>query len=266
MSSKFGAMLKKLRLSKRCNFLELNVKTGIVINHLKALENGQVHPNEDNLYLLQNALELTTAESKKFWRQANLDDQKFEHTLDTEYNYTWANISHMLEAASPFPSMLLDESMTIVKGNMASTKLFVWLLGMNEEEAEHLINEAPNLIELILLNDDFKKHISNWPQVAVNLVERNHENNPTLQTRIDKIFELLPPEALQRMQGSSAKKVDRLITRLNFKKDGYRISLEETQTTFILNLRDLNYQKMTISNLMPKDERTRDFFNLLATF
>ncbi|MBL1242283.1 MAG: hypothetical protein COB13_010570 [OCS116 cluster bacterium] len=266
MSSKFGAMLKKMRLSKRCNFLELNVKTGIVINHLRAIENGQVHPDEDNLYKLQNALELTTPESKKFWREANLDDQKFEHTLDTEYNYTWSNISHLLDAASPYPSMLLDESMTIVKGNMASTKLFVWLLGMDEEQAERLINEAPNLIELILLDEDFKKYITNWPQVAVNLVERNHDNNPRLQTRIDKIFELLPPDELQRMQGSSAKKVENLITKLNFKKDIYRISLEETQTSFIFNSKDLNNHKMTITNLMPRDQRTRDFFNLLARF
>lgn len=266
MSTKFGAMLRKQRLSKRCNFLELHLKTGMVMGHLRALENGQVHPDEDNLHLLQNALELTTAESKKFWLEANLGTQKFEHTLDTEYNYTWANITHLLEAASPFPSLLLDESMTIVKANMASTKLFVWLLGMNEEEAEYLINEAPNLIELILLDENFKKYITNWPQVAVNLVERNHENNPTLQTRIDKIFELLPTEELRRMQGSSANKVERFITRLNFKKDGYRISLEETQTSFILNEKDLSHQKMTISNLMPKDERTRDFFNLLATF
>lgn len=261
MGNEFGAMLKRQRISKCCNYLELNLKTSIVINHLKSLENGQVYPNEEIVAKLQNALEMSSKDSQIFWQLSNLDDQDVECPVNTEFNYSWANIGFLLENTMPYPALMLDESMTIIKANLATIKLFAWLLGLNDKQTEGLVNEPTNFMDLVLLHQKFKKNMTNWPQVAVSLIERDNSQSPALQVRIDRIFETLPPEELQRMQGSSAQKCDQLITEFNFKKDGVDISLEETQTNFIFNSTEFRNRKMTISSFLPKDQQTKEFFN-----
>lgn len=263
MTIRFGKLLSEIRQAKIVTMLELKIKIGLSASHIWALESGKVHPDEDIIYKLQQALEMSPEEISKIWEYSDLDNQDYKYMRGFDIEYAWSSIKFLLESHMPYPSILLDDRMNIVKMNIAAYKLLLWLLGLDKNNKQELLNKPLNLLELILQDERFKSHISNWGDVAINLVEREHIDNRLLEARIEQIFNLLSAKELISIQSSSKQTSTQLVTTLSFCKDGLLLNLEEVQTKFLFKTQDCSLDNMVISSYLPKNKATEKFFNHL---
>lgn len=139
---------------------ELATLAGVTVSWLTKLEQGRAHAvSIDVLGALGRALELADAERRHLFALAGYrtDDSGTPTSLT-------APLRTLLDQLEPNPAYLLDRCWNIVAWNAAEARLFPRLLTVTDA--------APNLLELVFLDEELEKLMADHEMEQVRLVSQ----------------------------------------------------------------------------------------------
>lgn len=149
--------------------MALALRADVSQRHLSFLESGRSNPSREMVLLLTGNLQVPLRECNELLLAAGFAPEYRESRLDgPQLAAANAAIDLILGNHERYPAVVMDRHWNLVCANGAAQQLFERLLG------RRAASQPANVVRLLFAEDGLKPYLANWPQVAVAIVERVH--------------------------------------------------------------------------------------------
>lgn len=255
----FGPLLKQWRKNKRYSQLELALEAEISQRHISFLESGRSNASVNMVHRLAKTLKLNFQNINQLLLSAGHAPQYSTKIDAAEHDYIWQAVDFMLESQMPYPTILLDDNWDIIKSNLASQKLLVWLMDLDSDEIAIMQDTQKNILELTLCNERLRPTIQNWAEVAGHMVNRALDDGIFNQMQIDKMISGLPKTDQSELTLRMNKPSHKTIIPIVYEKNGTTLSLISMQTRFMM-AQNISLNSLSIESFIANDAATKAFF------
>jgi transcriptional regulator with XRE-family HTH domain len=260
-SSRFGALLKHWRTTRRLSQLQLATEAGISARHLSFLETGRAQPSREMVQLLSGMLDVPLAERNAFLVGAGYAPVYGERSLGApELAPVRRALEFTLRQQEPYPALVFDGYHDVVMRNEASRRIFEVFRGPVPE------HQTINGLRTIFDPAGLRPFVANWDEMAECMMQ-------TLQREIadtgsDVLIrlrdELLAfPGVPSRFATLCATTVEPPIIKLQLRKGDLSLAFFSA-VSFLGRARDITLQDLKIECFFPADTVTEQFARRLA--
>lgn len=254
-----GALLREWRAARRLSQLELALEAGVSSRHLSYVESGKAQPSREMVALLADVLEMPLRERNALLVAAGYAPEYAETALTTpELAPVRHAIELILEHQEPYPAFVINRRWDVLQANRAAARIAGYL---GVHSAHH------NMIHQLCDPNDLRAHVTNWEQVAGDLIRHLHDEIAV--NRSDRELRALLDEALRYPGVPSSWRTRQLgaipapLLTTEFLKNGERLRFFGTLTTFGTP-RDVTLEELRIECSFPIDDITAERCRALA--
>ena len=255
-----GALLREWRAARRLSQLELALDAGVSSRHLSYVETGKAQPSREMLAVLADALEMPLRERNALLVAGGFTPEYAETPLTTPALAPVRRaIDLILEHQEPYPAFVINRRWDILQANRAAARIGNYL---------GVVSVHNNMIRQLCDPSDLRAHVTNWEEVAGDLIRHLHDE--IAAHRSDAEMRALLDEAL-RYPGVPARWRTRELGTIpppllttEFLKNGERLRFFATLTTFGTP-RDVTLEELRIECSFPIDDVTAERCRALAS-
>jgi transcriptional regulator with XRE-family HTH domain len=254
-----GALLREWRAARRLSQLELALEAGVSSRHLSYVESGKAQPSRDMVALLADALGMPLRERNALLVAAGYAPEYAETALTTpELAPVRHAIELILEHQEPYPAFVINRRWDVLQANRAAARIAAHL-GVHSAHS--------NMIRQLCDPNDLRAHVTNWEEVAGDLIRHLHDeiavnrSDGELRALLDEALRYPGIPASWRTRQLGAIPAPLLTT--EFLKNGERLRFFGTLTTFGTP-RDVTLEELRIECSFPIDEVTAERCRALA--
>ncbi len=255
----FGGMLKSWRARRGLSQLACALDTGVSQRHLSFLESGRARPSRDMVLHLGSALGLPLRHQNALLLAAGFAPVYGARDLaGPEMAEVNAALDRILAQQEPFPALVFDRALAVLRANGAAQGLFGFLLGLASPPAT-----LPSFWHILLSPEGIRPFIVNWEEVVSCLLHRHKAESLIEGEGGDGA--LVPPVLLnysgvaELARNIRADPVPAPILKVKLRKDAIALALFSTITTLGTPL-DVTLQDIRIESFFPADAATEKFF------
>jgi len=262
ISEEFPHLMKSWRAKRGVSQLELSLRCEVSQKHISFLESARNAPSKLMVMLICEALNIPFRDRNALLLAAGFAPGYRESDLsEPELATVDQAITMMMEAQEPYPAMVVDPFFNVIRANRGAMRLQAMLYEV--ERPEDLPALAANVLRGTFYPEGFRRHISNWDEIAPCLLQRlqselyAHGGSPEMQAFIDELAacEGVPDDWRQHVTGEWQAP---MLT-VNIEKDGVALRFFSTIATLGTPL-DVTLQEIRIESMFPGDDATRRFF------
>lgn len=187
--SRFGALLREWRGSRRMSQLHLGLEADVSSRHISFLETGRSAPSREMVLRLCEVLDVPLRQRNVLLQAAGFADLYRTSPLDDpELAPILHSVSVFLDRQDPYPAVLMDRHWNVLQQNRASTLLLGSLI--DEPRAEF-----SNVLRLFFHPRGLRPWVVNWEEAGAILIQRLHReaaalgDDPEFRQLLDDIFE-----------------------------------------------------------------------------
>lgn len=254
-----GALLREWRAARRLSQLELALEAGVSSRHLSYVESGKAQPSREMVALLADVLEMPLRERNALLVAAGYAPEYAETALTTpELAPVRHAIELILEHQEPYPAFVINRRWDVLQANRAAARIAGYL-GVHSAHS--------NMIRQLCDPNDLRAHVTNWEEVAGDLIRHLHDEIAV--NRSDHELRALLDEALRYPGVPSSWRTRQLgaipapLLTTEFLKNGERLRFFGTLTTFGTP-RDVTLEELRIECSFPIDDGTAERCRALA--
>jgi transcriptional regulator with XRE-family HTH domain len=256
-----GALVREWRVARRLSQLDLALDAEISPRYLSCVETGKSPPSREMVVRLAEALHMPLRERNTLLVAAGYAPMYPETALSTPaLTQVRHAIDLMLQQQEPYPAFLLNRYWDVLSANRAAARISKLVLrGKTSSHA--------NMIRHIFDPQDLRSAITNWEEVAGDLIRHLHTAiaaSPS-DTKARALLEealSYPDVPLQWRTRDPAATPSPLLTTV-FERDGQQLSFFSTITTFGTP-RDVTIDELHIESCFPMDDATAEYCRQLA--
>jgi len=258
-----GSLLREWRGVRRMSQLDLAMAAEVSPRHLSFVETGRAVPSREMVLTLAKALEvpvrdrnamLTAAGYAPLYRETSLDDPKMAEMRHA--------LGLLLRQNEPFLAVALDRRWDIVMCNTPYARFLSRVGGGSLEP--HRVLPSPRLNLLRLLFGPLRSLVTNWEEVAREVLERAQreaaaDRDPARRQVIEECLQSAPEEWRRPRTEASP----RLVVTVDLRLGEARARLFSTITT-LGTAQDITLQELHIESFHPADEETETLLRGMA--
>jgi transcriptional regulator with XRE-family HTH domain len=258
-----GSLLREWRGVRRMSQLDLAMAAEVSPRHLSFVETGRAVPSREMVLVLAKALEvpvrdrnsmLTAAGYAPLYRETSLDDPKMAEMRHA--------LGLLLRQNEPFLAVALDRRWDIVMCNTPYARFLSRVGGGSLEP--HRVLPSPRLNLLRLLFGPLRSLVTNWEEVAREVLERAQreaaaDRDPARRQVIEECL-LSAPQEWRRPRAEAS---PRLVVTVDVRLGEARARLFSTITT-LGTAQDITLQELHIESFHPADEETEALLRGMA--
>jgi transcriptional regulator with XRE-family HTH domain len=252
--SQVGLLLREWRSARHLSQLGLALDVGVSARHLSCIETGKAQPSRDMIVRLADALDVPLRERNALLLAAGYAPTYSETPLATDELAPMRQaIEFILRQQEPYPALVMNRYWDVVMVNDALTRVF------------HLVRGGPplhgNVLRQIFDPDDMRGHISNWEEVAREVIGHMQDqvaaapSDAKARALLDEVLRYpdVPPRWGLR---EPARYPTPLLTTV-FHNREITLRFFSTFTTFGTPW-DITIEELRIESMFPADEETAD--------
>jgi len=259
----FAAALRYWRGKRGLSQLRLSLDSGISQRHLSFLETGRAQPGKDLIVKLGIVLDIPLRQRNAMLLAAGFAPAYRERALsDPEMGAVKQALDFMLAQQAPYPALVVDRLWNLVMHNAPAARMLRWLLDMPADAAIPR-DGSVNVLKLTLVPDGLRPWLSNWEDVASDLLqwvqrEAMGDGPGSEATRLlDELMSLPGIAAAARQPNLERAALPFLPMAL--RKDGVALNLFTTITT-LGTPHDVTVHELRLESFFPADEASRQWF------
>ncbi len=261
-SENFSHLMKSWRAKSGVSQLELALRCEVSQKHISFLESARSRPSKLMVMLICEALNIPLRDRNSLLLSAGYSPSYRESTLtEPELAAVDQALTMMLNQQEPYPAMVIDRMFNVMRANRGAMQLQFMLYGV--DRPEDLPPMAGNLLRGMFHPNGFRRHISNWDELASCVLRRLQSEvyanggDPELQTLLDEMAECegVPTGWKQHVPGGWHAP----ILTVDVEKDGKRLRFFSTIAT-LGPPQDATLEEIRIESYFPADETTRRAF------
>jgi transcriptional regulator with XRE-family HTH domain len=262
--SPFGALLRQWRGLRGLSQLALAGEAATTTRHLSFLETGRASPSREMVLRLAEALDVPLRERNALLEAAGFASLYRESALDAaELGPIRRVIALLLEAAEPFPAVVVDHAYDIVLANGAMSRFFSHLLPPEELAALG----RPNLMRATFHPAGLHRFVANWAEVAPVLLGRlvreaqRYPADDPLRRLVDEVVAypgIVPEWRLPQLERSLPP-----VIAMHLKRGDLEARVFGAITT-LGTPQDVTLQELRIETFLPADAATEELARKLA--
>ena len=247
-----GRLLRHWRRRRRCTQLALSLASGVSTRHLSFIENGRARPSAELLLALADRLDIPMRAQNQLLLAAGHAPRFAETALVAPpMHAVLSTCQRLLDAAEPYPAVVLDGRWDVVAGNRASG-LFL------EGVPDHVRRPRVNLFRLSLHPDGLAPRTRNFEQWARHTLAQlrrlvEFSADPALVGLLDEVNAY--PNLSDIVAGGVSDDDIELVLPLRYGLDGQELAFITTLTVFATPA-DVTVGELSIEVCFPADERT----------
>jgi transcriptional regulator with XRE-family HTH domain len=261
--SDFPAALRYWRGKRGYSQLQLSTIGDVSQRHLSFLESGRSQPSKELILKLGNVLDIPLRQRNVMLLAAGFAPAYQERALgDPELAAVRNALEFMLAQQAPYPALVVDRLWNLQMCNEPAAAMFRWLLGM-PADAPIPLNGTVNVFKLMLDPNGVRPHLSNWTEVAADLlhwIEREAmSDGPGSEASklLDELAQMAGLAAGARTANLERHSLPFLPVAVN--KDGIALNLFTAIAT-LGTPRDVTLHELRIESFFPADEATARWF------
>jgi transcriptional regulator with XRE-family HTH domain len=164
----FGPLLSQWRRLRGKSQLDLAFEAAVSPRHVSFVETGRSKPSREMVLTLATALNVPLRERNTLLLAAGYAPVYRETRLDApELEPAQRALDLILKHQEPYPAVVLDGQWDLLRANDAAGRLFSRLLGRGPEG-------RPNVLRLMFDERFLRPYVTNWNEVAGDLIQRAH--------------------------------------------------------------------------------------------
>ena len=251
-AARLGELLRQWRSNRRMSQLDLALEADISSRHLSYVESGKAQPSRDMVTRLADALTIPLRERNALLIAAGYAPIYRETGLTTpEMRAARRAVEMILKQQEPYPAIVMDRHWNLLLANEGARKLLALLLDKPPED--------PNVVRHVFRDDILRPFISNWDDVAADMIRRLHQEvdwfptDEVLPALLDEVLSYpgVPEHWRRRELETSASP---LLT-FKIRKGNVELNFFSTWTTFG-SPHDVTLEEMRIESSFPSDDET----------
>jgi transcriptional regulator with XRE-family HTH domain len=168
-SKMFGALLKYWRGQRGMSQLDLALVADVSARHISFLESGRARPSEDMVLRLMGALGVSMRHQNDVLRAASFEPRFMEPAPEVLPPSVEFALARMLRQQEPFPMVVMNLAYDVLRTNEAAQRVFSHFV---QDPAG--LSSPLNLYALVFDPRLARPYITNWQQVAQNMLARLH--------------------------------------------------------------------------------------------
>ncbi|MCK5859979.1 MAG: helix-turn-helix transcriptional regulator [Abyssibacter sp.] len=263
----FARQLKSWRAARKLSQLELAMSAGVSQRHISFLEVGRAQPSREMVAQLAAALDIPLREQNLLLSAAGFAPAHTETALDEPgMAPVRAALEMMLTHHEPFPATVADRAWNLLQANAAMGCL-LRLAGDVEAMWARVCPEGTrNLMKLTLHPDGLRSYISNWEDVAAEVMTRTRREaevtgSAALQALLDEVASY--PGIRAEWQLSQWGQSPAPVLPVDFHKDGLELRLFTMVATFGTP-QDITTDELRVESYFPADAATDTILRKLS--
>jgi transcriptional regulator with XRE-family HTH domain len=254
-----GELLRRWRRRRGRTQLDLAGATGISTRHVSYIENGRTRPSAEVIGVLADSLEMPRRELNRMLIAAGHAPRPTRRTRTADLSAVRATCRRLLDAAEPYPAVVLDGHWNVITGNRAS-RLFL------DGIPDHLIRPDVNLFRLTLHPDGIAArtlNVGQWARHLLAHLDRLAAASPsaTIEALRDEVGGY--PNIVEALQEDRAPDDGtELIVPLRYMAGDTELNFITTLTVFAAAVAadaDDDISALTIEICFPADPTTEDY-------
>jgi len=241
--------------------LDLALEADISSRHLSYVESGKAQPSREMLTRLANALSIPLRERNALLMAAGYAPVYRESTLATpEMALAKRAVEFILKQQEPYPAIVLNRHWDLVLINNGAARLIDFLLGGQPSER--------NVVRQIFSRDILRPYITNWEEVAVDMIRRLHQEIDWVPT--DEMLQSLLTEVLSYPGVPEQWRTRELQVPMSplltfvFRKNNTELRFFSTWTTFGAP-HDVTLEELRIESSFPANDLTTRIWSELTS-
>jgi len=255
-STRIGALLREWRSTRRLSQLDLALAAEVSARHISYVETGKAQPSREMVARLADTLEMPLRERNALLAAAGYAAQYAETALTApELTRIHRAIDFILAQQEPYPAFVIDRHWDILMANRAAQRVNHFLLGGRA-------SPHANMLRHVFDPDDLRAALSNWEEVAGDLIRHLHNEiaaAPTDATARALLDEALAyPDVPQRWRTRELGLAPSPLLTTVFRRDGQELRFFSSITTFATP-RDITLDELRIECCFPMDDATAAF-------
>jgi transcriptional regulator with XRE-family HTH domain len=257
-------LLRQWRGLRGLSQLALAGEAATTTRHLSFLETGRASPSREMVLRLAEALDVPLRERNALLEAAGFASIYRETALDAaELGPIRRVIALLLQAAEPFPAVVVDRAYDLVLANAAMTRFFGHLLPPEELAALG----RPNLMRATFHPHGLHRFVANWAEVAPVLLGRlvrEAQRCPTgdpLRRLVDEV--LAYPGIVPEWRLPSLERPLPPVIAMHLKRGDLEARVFGAITT-LGTPQDVTLQELRIETFLPADAATEELARRLA--
>jgi transcriptional regulator with XRE-family HTH domain len=160
-AKEFGNHFRQLRKARGLSQQKFADAADMSYRHVNFLENSRSMPSRDMVLKIADTLELSLKNTNVLLRSAGFSSVYRTTSLnDNSMGFVKAALVGILDHQNPFPGIVMSPIGDLVMTNTAVFDVFGQFIPMES------LTAISNIYEFILTNEDIKKHLVNWDQLA----------------------------------------------------------------------------------------------------
>jgi transcriptional regulator with XRE-family HTH domain len=260
-----GTHIKRWRERRHLSQKELASAAGVSCRHISFVETGRSKASRKMILRLCEVLDIPYRARNGVLEAGGFGSAFGETSLhDKEASGLSRVLDTMLGRHEPSPAIVLDGNWNVLRTNEAGRKLLAFLLG---GDIGNLQGER-NLVRWLIDEPELRKPISNWNEVAVELIRRLHKKiemggaDRKIQTLLDDLIGTLGemPCAMKGTKPSSLS--SSLLVPISIRKSGMELNFFASSTNLTAP-KDITCQEIRIEALHPASSETEEALKFL---
>jgi len=260
--SDFPAALRYWRAKRGYSQLQLSTIGDVSQRHLSFLESGRSQPSKELILKLGIVLDIPLRQRNVMLLSAGFAPAYQERALsDPELAAVRSALEFMLAQQAPYPALVVDRLWNLQMCNEPAAAMFRWLLGM-PNDAPIPLDGAVNVLKLMLDPNGVRPHLSNWSDVAADLLnwierEAMSDGPGSEASRLLEELAVLVGGAASRTANLERHSLPFLPVAVS--KDGVELNLFTAIAT-LGTPRDVTLHELRIETFFPADAATAQWF------
>lgn len=260
-----GQVIRRWRERRHLSQKELASAAGVSCRHISFIETGRSRASRKMALRLSEVLDLPfrarndvllVSGYEPAFEEAGLHGANAEDVSRT--------IDVMLGRHEPGPAVVLDGRWNVLRTNEAGRKLLMFLLGGE-------FNHAPgdrNLVRWLVEDPDLRSAITNWNEVAVEIIRRLHREIETngadsiVLDLLDKLLGTLDDQTGSRHLDAYNTAASNMLLPIVIKRSGMTLTFFAASTKFSAP-RDITMQELSVEALYPACADTEEALKFL---
>jgi transcriptional regulator with XRE-family HTH domain len=241
--------------------LGLALEAEISSRHLSYVESGKAEPSREMVTRLADALAIPLRERNALLIASGYAPMYRETGLASpEMSLATRAVEFILKQQEPYPAIVMDRHWNLLMVNQGATKLIEFLLGAPPADR--------NVVRQVFRDDILRPFISNWDEVAADMIRRLHQEIDWVPT--DEVLQALLHEVLASPHVPDQWRKRELQTPASpmltfvFCKGDVELRFFSTWTTFGAP-HDVTLEELRIESSFPADEETSVAWNRIVS-
>ena len=162
-----GDLLRHWRAARGKSQLALALDAGLSQRHISFIESGRSQPGRAKLMDIADALDIPLRDRNALLLAAGYAPAYPDQPWDApQMASILAAVDRMLQAADPYPAVLMDRGWNVLKANRAAPRLFGHFVDLSARTGPR------NILHLMFDPAGMRPFIRDWPRTARSLLDR----------------------------------------------------------------------------------------------